>query len=75
MQKGTGEGDLVRCPYVLLQEVDNRSLFTLHIDDWFIRHVRGNTLFKVFEVYTQASFAERKGKKKNKRGAEFSTHF
>ena len=53
---------LVRYSCVLLQRLDNRSPFTLHINNWFIQHVRGATLSKVFEVYTQASFAEKKGK-------------
>lgn len=38
------------------------SLFILHTNDWFMQHVRGATLSKVFEVYAQASFAEKKGK-------------
>lgn len=45
---------------VLLQRVENRSLFTFYINHWFIQHVRGATLSKMFEVYTQASLLKRR---------------
>lgn len=54
-------GDLVNCLYVLIQGVDNRSLFTFNVNDWFIWHGTGNTLSEVFEVYIQASISEKKG--------------
>lgn len=50
---------------VLLQRVDNRSLFTLHINDWFIQYVRG-----VWGLHP-SFFCWKDGKMKNK-GANFS---
>lgn len=58
---------LVRYSCVLLQRVDNRPLFTPHSNNQFIQHVRGATLSKVLEVYTQASFAERRENKEQRR--------